>query len=170
MLYYYTVMNKKCEWMWMVSLNRYVRKQPWCLKVMAWGDKENHVHVVWETLFTPAFVPRKLTSHREATGPYSWDIESHSRVVNTPDSYSGSPGFKSRPGYRLPWLRFPWFSSVPPGEFRDSTLTLGHDRFLPNPSQFIVHLSPFHSTLHSATCWQSSLNEPQIRKYTAKLK
>jgi hypothetical protein len=27
----------------------------------------------------------------------------------------------------------------------DSTLKLGHDRFLPNPFQFIIHLSPFHS-------------------------
>jgi len=38
-----------------------------------------------------------------------------------------------------------WFSSVPPGEYRDSTLKLGHDRFLPNPFQFIIiHLSSYH--------------------------
>jgi hypothetical protein len=30
-----------------------------------------------------------------------------------------------------------WSSSVPPGECRDSTLKLGHDRFLPNP--FPIH-------------------------------
>jgi hypothetical protein len=43
-----------------------------------------------------------------------------SGVVSTPASYLGSPGFKSRPGDRLSWLRFLWFSSVPPGKFRDS--------------------------------------------------
>jgi len=32
------------------------------------------------------------------------------------------------------------FSSVFPGEFRDSTLKLGHDRFLPNPFPFIIQL------------------------------
>jgi hypothetical protein len=40
------------------------------------------------------------------------------------------------------------FFSVPPGKFRYST-ELGHDRFLPNPFQFIIHLSPLHSTLCS---------------------
>jgi hypothetical protein len=28
-------------------------------------------------------------------------------------------------------------------------LELGYDRFLPDPLQFIVHVSPIHSTLHS---------------------
>jgi hypothetical protein len=38
-----------------------------------------------------------------------------------------------------------WFSSVPPAECKDSTLKLGHDRFVPNPFQLIViHLSPCH--------------------------
>jgi hypothetical protein len=48
--------------------------------------------------------------------------ERHGRVVSIPTSYSGGPGFKSRPGDRLPRLRFSWFFSVPPGKFRDSTL------------------------------------------------
>jgi hypothetical protein len=30
----------------------------------------------------------------------------------------------------------------------DSPVKLGHDRFLPNPFQFIVHLSPYYSTLY----------------------
>jgi hypothetical protein len=42
-----------------------------------------------------------------------------------------------------------WVSSVPPGKFKDCTLVLGHDRFLPNAFQFIIHLSPFHLTLCS---------------------
>jgi hypothetical protein len=37
-------------------------------------------------------------------------IERHGRVVSTPASYSGSPGFKSRPGYRLSWLFFCGFT------------------------------------------------------------
>jgi hypothetical protein len=42
-----------------------------------------------------------------------------------------------------------WFSSVLPEECRDSALKLGHDRFLPNPFQFFIHLSPYQSTLYS---------------------
>jgi hypothetical protein len=53
------------------------------------------------------------------------------RVVNIPASYSGGPGFKSRPRDRLSWV-LSWFSSVP-GKWRDSTLKSGHDRFLPHP-------------------------------------
>jgi hypothetical protein len=63
-------------------------------------------------------------------------------VVNTPTSFSGAHGFPTT-GY--PDLGFPWFISVLPGEFRDSTLKLGHDLFLPNPFQFIIiHLLPYH--------------------------
>jgi hypothetical protein len=43
-------------------------------------------------------------------------------------------------GYTDPGLS--WFYSVPPEECRDSALKLGHDRFLPNSFQFIIHLSP----------------------------
>jgi hypothetical protein len=43
---------------------------------------------------------------------------------------------------------FLWLYSVPPGECRNSTLKLGLDRFLPNHFQFIIHLSPFHSTIY----------------------
>jgi hypothetical protein len=42
------------------------------------------------------------------------------RVVNTPASYWGS---KSRPGDRLSWLRFSWFSSVSIRKWRHSTFT-----------------------------------------------
>jgi hypothetical protein len=44
---------------------------------------------------------------------------------------------------------FPWFFSDSPGECRDSTLTLGDDRFLPNPFKFVIHLSPYYLTLYS---------------------
>jgi hypothetical protein len=34
--------------------------------------------------------------------------------------------------------------------YRAGRYVLGHDRFLPNPFQFIVHQSSNHSTLYSA--------------------
>jgi hypothetical protein len=55
-------------------------------------------------------------------------------VVNTPASYSGGPGFKSRSGDRQSWLRFSWFSSIPSGKCWDNaknwtkTATLGVGR------------------------------------------
>jgi hypothetical protein len=56
---------------------------------------------------------------------------------------------------------YPWFSSVPPGKCRGRTLQLGHDRFLLHPFQFI-HLSPFHSSLSSLSCYESGVNNLQI--------
>jgi hypothetical protein len=38
---------------------------------------------------------------------------------------------------------------------------LGHDRFLPNPFQFIIHLSPSHPTLNTIDTEKTSLNYPQ---------
>jgi hypothetical protein len=72
------------------------------------------------------------------------------RVVNTPASYSGGPGFKisaRRPAILAEVFR--GFFSVPSGECIDSALKLGYNRFLPNPFQFIIHLSSFHSSLYS---------------------
>jgi hypothetical protein len=43
------------------------------------------------------------------------------RGINTPASYSRHPGFNSRPGDRLS-SGFSWISSVPPGNYCDSTL------------------------------------------------
>jgi hypothetical protein len=34
-------------------------------------------------------------------------------------------------------------------ERRDSAVKSGHDRFLPHLFQFVIRLSPFHSTLYS---------------------
>jgi hypothetical protein len=66
--------------------------------------------------------------------------ERRGRVAKTPASYSEGPGLKSHPE------DFSLFSSVPPDEYRYSTLQLLHDRLLPHPSQFIIRLSPFHCT------------------------
>jgi hypothetical protein len=51
-----------------------------------------------------------------------WHTEHRGWVVDTPVSYAVGPGFKSQPGYRLSWLSFLWFSSVPPGKYLCSTL------------------------------------------------
>jgi hypothetical protein len=75
----------------------------------------------------------------ETTG---W-TEPRGLAVNTSDSYSGGPGFKYVPRHRLYRLKFfSWFFLFPPVKFRDSTLKLSHDWFLPNPFQFIfIHFS-----------------------------
>jgi hypothetical protein len=75
-----------------------------------------------------------------------FETERRCRVVNILASYSESPGFKYRPGDRPSWQVF--VVSLPPGEFRSSTLKLGHDRFLATHFQFIIHLPPFQSTLY----------------------
>jgi hypothetical protein len=42
---------------------------------------------------------------------------------NSSNLYSGDDGFDSLSGHRLFWLKFSRFFSVPPGKFRDSTLS-----------------------------------------------
>jgi hypothetical protein len=53
-----------------------------------------------------------------------------------------------RPETGYPELRF---RDLPhsPGECRDSTLKLGHGRFIPNPLQFFFYVSPFHTAVSS---------------------
>jgi hypothetical protein len=77
------------------------------------------------------------------------------RMLNAPASYSGSSGFKSRPGNRLSWLKLSVGFLCPPGKFRESSIKLGLDRFLPNPFQFVLRLSSFHATLCSLSYWES---------------
>jgi hypothetical protein len=63
-----------------------------------------------------------ITVHFKTSEPISWrsviifllsvstniylQTERHFRMVNTPDSYSGGPEYKSRPGDRPSWLTF----------------------------------------------------------------
>jgi hypothetical protein len=82
----------------------------------------------------------------------------HGRVVNTPASYSGGSGFKSWPGDQLPWMSCSWFSSVYPSECRDSTLILDHERFLPNPFQFIFFT--YHPFIWCYIVWVSKRGSP----------
>jgi hypothetical protein len=81
--------------------------------------------------------------------PHGQRIRQHLRrqpnvLVNTPP-YSGGPGFKSRSGDRLSWLKFSWFSSVPQRKCWDSTFksdwTTGRSRFDPRKGQEIFPLA-----------------------------
>jgi hypothetical protein len=44
--------------------------------------------------------------------------------------------------------------AISPGECWDSTLKLDHDCLLPNPFQFIIHVSPLNSRLYSLSYWK----------------
>jgi hypothetical protein len=106
---------------------------------VSWTGFTGHqaVHVTWHTI---QLSPKQPTEHR-------------GRVVSTPASYSGGPGFKPQTGY-LDW-DFSWFFSVPPGKWRNSTLKI-RPRPLPFPSfQFTINLSFFHLTLYSTSYWQN---------------
>jgi hypothetical protein len=59
--------------------------------------------------------------------------------------HSGGVRLESRPWHCLLWLRFSWFSLIPPGKFWDSTSI----RLRPNRSIYLpVYDSPYHSTLY----------------------
>jgi hypothetical protein len=68
----------------------------------------------------------------------SWS-ERHGRMVRIPASYSGGPGFKSRPGDRLSWVRTFVVLRRPSRQIPGEYLKLSHDHFLPHPFQFIIH-------------------------------
>jgi hypothetical protein len=61
------------------------------------------------------------------------------------------PGSNTGTGDRKSSLSFSCFFSVPPVKFRESTLKLGHDRFLPNPLQFIITYHPIINAISLVT-------------------
>jgi hypothetical protein len=81
-----------------------------------------------------------------------------------PNPYGEGPNFavewltfllriREVPGSNLgPETGYPWFFTVPPGNFRYSALKLNHYHFLPSPFHFMIHLTPFHSKLCSLSC------------------
>jgi hypothetical protein len=85
--------------------------------------------------------------------------ERHGRVVKTPASYSGGTGSNLGLETGHPDSGYSWFSSLHPGETRDSTLKLGHDLFISTHH----YLSTLHSTLYSPIKWQS------VAKYTTNI-
>jgi hypothetical protein len=66
--------------------------------------------------------------------------ERRGRVVNTPASYSGGPGFNIGPETGYP-DRFCVVSDRPSRQIPGQYLKLGQDRFRPQPFQFIIHLT-----------------------------
>jgi hypothetical protein len=80
--------------------------------------------------------------------------ERHGRAVNVPSSYLTGLGLRSL----LLTEAFPDFPQYLPG---NAGRVLGHDRFLPNHFQFIIHLSLFHSTLCILSYWSAPLNNVQ---------
>jgi hypothetical protein len=84
-------------------------------------------------------------------------------MVNTPNSYSGGPGFKPRPGERLFW-GFSCVISVTLSKGWDSTSKAGYGRFITTPFRFTIHLSSFHSTLYSLSHWKSVTEKLQTNQ------
>jgi hypothetical protein len=77
-------------------------------------------------------------------------------VVITPALYTWVPRFIFQSGDWLFWLRLFVVFHSSPTKCWDSALKLGHDHFLPNPFQFIIHLSPLHLVLYSLSYWNST--------------
>jgi hypothetical protein len=75
------------------------------------------------------------------------------------------PGSNLNPETGYPDWGFSWFSSIPTGECQDSALKLGHDCFLLNPFQFIIHLSQYFMQYYIVWVTEKvSLNKLQIPK------
>lgn len=81
--------------------------------------------------------------------------ERRSRVVNTPSSYSGNPGFESRPSNGLSWLKLFVVFFSRSSQMHRQYLKLVHHRFLLHPLQFVIHISFFHSMLRIVSYWES---------------
>jgi hypothetical protein len=81
-------------------------------------------------------------------------------VDNTRASYSEGREFKSRPVDRQFWLKMFVVSLS-----SSRTMPVYNRRFLSNPFQFIIHLSPFHSTLQIWVTGKASLNKLQINNW-----
>jgi hypothetical protein len=88
-----------------------------------------YTYMVWQTTFTAliGFSVSMFLDLNTVELDVTWsalreNTGSCRRVLNTPASHTRGPGFKSQPEDQLSWLRVSWFSSIPPGKYRDSTL------------------------------------------------
>jgi hypothetical protein len=93
------------------------------------NDCSSITYMVWRTTFTAliGFSVSMFLDLNTVKLDVTWsalraNTGSCRRVLNTPASHTRGPGFKSQPEDQLSWLRVSWFSSVPPGKYRDSTL------------------------------------------------
>jgi hypothetical protein len=90
----------------------------------------------WEAVSTS----ETSVSLHETTRRSITETERHGRVVGTPASYSRGCAFKFWIGDRLS-RGVSWFSSVSAEKYLNGAFKLGHDCFLPNPFQFIIHFA-----------------------------
>jgi hypothetical protein len=84
------------------------------------------------------------------------------RIREVPGSNLGQ-----QTGY--PDWSFSWFPSVSPGKCCNMYLQLGHDRFLPNPFQVIIHVSYIRRYSFSFSYWNNIVKET-INKWVNKYK
>jgi hypothetical protein len=105
------------------------------------GDLPRNLSVNGRTLIKPFFWTDLAVPVRENQNQRSGDRKRLEPLKprSTPTSVQ-----KHYVGLCMGLTLYPWRSFIP-GECRNSILKLGHDRFLPNPFQFIViHLSSYH--------------------------
>jgi hypothetical protein len=72
---------------------------------------------------------------------------------NVLDLYLGVVWFKSQPGHQLSWLKFFFLHSFQ--AHARIVPWVGHDCFLPNPFQLIIHQWTYCSMLCSLRFWKS---------------
>jgi hypothetical protein len=84
-------------------------------------------------------------------------------MVNTPASYSGARGIKSRIWYRVSSQRFSWFSSVPPSECQDNSVKLGHDHLLPSRLVYNSLTTPYVVS-GTEKAWLKKLQSMKIQR------
>jgi hypothetical protein len=108
---------------WLSYLGQKARFSDWCFRGFTQSFKAN------------AVIEHKSGHWRFLPHPLN---ELHCRVVNTPDSNSEGPGFKSRSGSRLSWVRFLVIFLSLSREMAGYCLKIGYHCFLPNPFQFTI--------------------------------
>jgi len=80
---------------------------------------------------------------------------------NNSDLYAGGAQLESLLQHKLHSLSFFVVSLSSSRLIPGLSLKLHHDRFLPNPFQFIIHLSPFYLTLLVLVAGRRSFNYKQ---------
>jgi hypothetical protein len=80
-------------------------------------------------------------------------------VVNTRASYSGGPGFWSWPRNQQLWLRFFVVFLSSSRRMLGQYLKIRTQPLPSKSSQWIIHLSPYHSTLYSLSYWKSVVTQ-----------
>jgi hypothetical protein len=134
------------------SCSTSVDRTPFCkieLDAVCWLEQ----YALWQL---PTAASHSLCGKRPLLGPHVTKLKWYSTLKSNFTEFSWShhywtvvlestlrnreapdPNLGPETGY--PELVVLWFSSLPPSEWRDSNLKLGHNHFLPNPSQFIIH-------------------------------